>query len=241
VRTLTQEQAKSFYDGFGSKQDKQSFYEEGALSALVANAAFDHARSVFELGCGTGRFASDLLNHHLPAAARYFGTDISSTMVALASKRLAPFASRTRVAVIKGQPKVPVDDASVDRFVSTYVFDLLPASEQLQWLAEAARVLRPNGLLCLAGITYGITPISRVAMGLWQQLFALSPRWVGGCRPTRLLGLLGTESWNVRFRAVVVSCGVASEVVVAAPMVRTTHAEPFTAAERLRPAASPGG
>ena len=224
VRTLTHEQAKAFYDGFGNKQDKQSFYEESALSALLANAAFDQAHSVFELGCGTGRFASDLLNHHLPAGAKYFGTDVSSTMVELASKRLAPFASRARVALVQGQAKAPVDDASVDRFVSTYVFDLLAMSEQLQWLAEAARVLRPNGLLCVAGITHGITPISRAAMALWQRLFALNPRWVGGCRPARVVELLATDSWNVRFRAVVVSWGVASELVVAAPFVRTGHA-----------------
>lgn len=137
VRTLTHEQAKSFCDGFGSKQDKQSFYEERALRALVANAALDQARSVFELGCGTGRFASDLLKHHLPVDSRYHGTDISSTMVQLASERLAPFGSQAGVVLIEGQPNIPVDDASVDRFVSTYVFDLLPASEQLQWLGEA--------------------------------------------------------------------------------------------------------
>jgi ubiquinone/menaquinone biosynthesis C-methylase UbiE len=215
VRTLTHEQAKSFYDGFGSKQDKQSFYEDEALGVLVAHAAFDQAHSVFELGCGTGRFASDLLAHHLPADARYFGTDVSSTMAELATGRLAPFGSRARVARVEGQPRVPVDDDAFDRFVSTYVFDLLPASEQVQWLDEAARVLRPNGLLCLTGITHGVTPISRMTMRLWQRLFALNPRWVGGCRPTRVADLLATASWNVRFRTIVVSWGVASEVVVA--------------------------
>ncbi len=224
MRTLTHEQAKFFYDGFGSKQDNQSFYEEAALGALVANAALDQASSVFELGCGTGRLALDLLKHHLPMDAQYFGTDISSTMVELASERLAPFGSQARVLLVKGQPHIPVDDASVDRFVSTYVFDLLPASEQLQWLADVTRVLRPNGLLCLAGITHGTTLISRAAMGLWQRLFALNPTWVGGCRPTLLADLLATQSWNVRFRTVVVSWGVASEVVVAKPIVRAAHA-----------------
>ena len=224
MRTLTHEQAKSFYDGFGSRQDKQSFYEEMALSALVSNADLDQARSVFELGCGTGRFAFDLLEHHLPVDAQYFGTDISSTMVELASKRLAPFGSQARVLLVKGQPNIPLGNSSVDRFISTYVFDLLPVSEQLQWLAEVTRVLRPNGLLCLAGITYGTTPISRAAMGLWQRLFALNPAWVGGCRPTLLAEVLAKESWSVRFRKVVVSWGIASEVVVATTAVRVAHA-----------------
>ncbi len=224
MRTLTNEQAKSFYDGFGSRQDKQSFYEETALSTLIANSALDQSRSVFELGCGTGRFAFDLLEHHLPVDAQYFGTDISSTMVELASKRLAPFGSQARVLLEKGQPNIPLGNSSVDRFISTYVFDLLPVSEQLQWLAEVTRVLRPNGLLCLAGITYGTTPLSRAAMGLWQRLFALNPAWVGGCRPTLLAEVLAKESWNVVFRTVVVSWGIASEVVVATPIVRSAYA-----------------
>ena len=221
---ISHEQAKSFYDGFGSRQDKQSFYEETALSTLIANAALDQARSVFELGCGTGRLACDLLEHHLPVDAQYFGTDISSTMVELASKRLAPFASQARILLVKGQRDIPAVDASVDRFISTYVFDLLPVSEQLQWLAEVTRVLRPSGLLCLAGITHGTTPISRAVMGLWQRLFALNPGLVGGCRPTLLAKVLAKGSWDVVFRTVVVSWGMASEVVLATPAVRVAHA-----------------
>jgi len=68
-----------------------------ALNKLIAHAAFDSSLSVFEFGCGTGAFAARLLQHHLPADARYVGIDISGTMVSLAQKRLEPWSERARV------------------------------------------------------------------------------------------------------------------------------------------------
>lgn len=56
--------AKRFYDRFGAKQDLQ-FYEHAALDNLIANSNFEHASSVFEIGCGTGRLAKNLFEKHL--------------------------------------------------------------------------------------------------------------------------------------------------------------------------------
>ena len=218
MRTLTTEEARSYYDRFGAKQDSQAFYEDRALEALTEHAAFEEARSVFEFGCGTGRFALSLLQHRLPDTASYFGTDVSSTMVRLATRRLAPFAPRATVALVDGSPVLALKDASVDRFVSTYVFDLLPAPAQRQLVAEALRVLQPGGLLCLCGITPGVTASSRFVMGVWRWLFTRNPDWVGGCRPTSAEDYLPAEAWRIHYRTVVTAWGVASEVVIATPM-----------------------
>ena len=217
MASLTPGEAKAFYDRFGSRQDSQSFYEAAALDQLVENGSFATAKFVFEFGCGTGRFALDLLQHHLPAGAVYRGSDISSTMVGLASARLAPYGERAAVELSSGEVAIGLGEHSVDRVVSTYVLDLLSASSAERFLAEAKRVLRPDGLLCLVGITYGTTPSSRVVMGIWQWLFTRNPSWVGGCRPTLLAERLASADWRVRFRRVVVSWGIASEVVVASP------------------------
>ncbi|MGA8279133.1 MAG: class I SAM-dependent methyltransferase [Rhodanobacteraceae bacterium] len=224
MRTLSPEEAKSYYDKFGRKQDSQAFYENQALEELTEHADLRDARSVFEFGCGTGRFALDLLRHHLPTTARYVGTDISSTMVRLATERLAPFAPRASVALASGKTALPLEDASVDRFIATYVFDLLPALDQRELLAEVARVLRPEGLLCLCGITPGVTASSRLVMGVWQWLFARNASWVGGCRPVRAAEYLSTDTWHTRYRTVVTAWGVASEVVIAAPPSQLTRA-----------------
>jgi ubiquinone/menaquinone biosynthesis C-methylase UbiE len=218
--TLTVEEARAFYDRFGAKQDKQTFYEAPALDALLANAQLGEALSLFEFGCGTGRFAVELLSRHLPPAARYVGVDISTTMVRIASERLAPFGPRaSAVLAASSDPRIPFPDTSLDRFISTYVLDLMSDSSVRQVLSEVKRTLRPGGLLCLAGVTHGTTALSRVVMSVWSWLFARNASLVGGCRPTSLLEFVTPAEWDIRFHRVVVAWGVASEVLVAAPGV----------------------
>jgi len=217
MRTLTVDEARAFYDRFGAKQDRQAFYERPALAALVANARFGDAQFVFEFGCGTGSFAATLLQNHLSPSCRYLGIDISSTMVRLASERLAQYAPRASAVLASADPVLPLANASADRFIATYVLDLLSESAAIETLDEARRVLGPGGLLCLAGITHGVTATSKAIMSVWQSLFARNPNLVGGCRPTRLNNLLPIEQWGIRYHDTVESWGVASEVVVAFP------------------------
>jgi ubiquinone/menaquinone biosynthesis C-methylase UbiE len=215
---LTLEEAKAYYDSFGAKQDSQSFYEGPAIKVLIANSHFDQATSVFEFGCGTGRFAQELINEQLPPDAIYSGIDISSTMIQLATERLKSFGPRAMVTLASTNVDIPVGDNSIDRFVSTYVFDLLPQAVVQKVLDEAHRALQADGLLCLVSITPGKTPISRFVMGTWQWVFSQKPSIVGGCRPAQLAELLPTAQWQIRFQTVVVAWGIASEVVIAAPI-----------------------
>lgn len=216
--TLSTREARAFYDRFGARQDDQAFYESRALAQLVDQGAFEQAGSVFEFGCGTGRFARELLEQRLPDTATYLGTDISATMVGLAGERLAPFGARARVIQGGGEVDIALPDRSVDRVVSTYVLDLLPVDSARAFIDEAGRVLRADGRLCLVGITPGVTPISRLVMGAWRRLFARKPVWVGGCRPTRVAEMLPPQAWQLRFHTVVVAWGIASEVLVATPV-----------------------
>jgi ubiquinone/menaquinone biosynthesis C-methylase UbiE len=217
MQTLTLEEAKAYYDDFGAKQDSQTFYEGLAIKGLVANSHFNQAASVFEFGCGTGRFAQELLNEHLPPDAIYCGTDVSSTMIQLATERLKSFGPRAMVTLSSKNVEIPVGDNSIDRFVSTYVFDLLPQAIAEKVLDEAHRALQMDGLLCLAGITEGTTFMSHLVMDSWGWIFSQKPSLVGGCRPTELTELLPTSQWQILYRTVVVAWGIASEVIVAAP------------------------
>lgn len=124
-RLFSSEQAQAFYDRFGEKQDAQAFYEDRALELIVSSAALASARHVFELGCGTGRLARTLLQRALPAEASYCGADLSTTMVRIAAKRLHPFSGRALVIRASATSPLPLRDGSVDRFLSTYVLDLL--------------------------------------------------------------------------------------------------------------------
>ena len=211
-RILSHEEARTFYDAFGSKQDLQRFYEDKAIDALLDHAFFERANAVVEFGCGTGRLAERLLRETLPARATYDGFDVSPTMVGLAEARLRPWAGRTRVHLTTGTPDLPLADAACDRFLSTYVLDLLGEDEIRAVLLEAARILAPGGLLCLASLTFGESLPSRLLSRLWTAVHSRSPRLVGGCRPLRLEKFL-PPGWLVVHREVVCSFGLCTEVL----------------------------
>ncbi len=212
---LNHQQAKAYYDRFGSKQDSQAFYEDRAKEQLVAHANFEQARTVYEFGCGTGRFAEDLLSHHLPPTAIYHGTDVSSTMVQLSREQLARFGDRVQISHSDGSPKLDVADHSVDRVVSNYVLDLLPDEEARQLVSEARRVLTPDGRLCLCSLTRGINLASRFVTWVWSRLYAIRPMIVGGCRPIELREYLNEREWHILYQGVVTGFGVPSEIIVA--------------------------
>jgi len=214
---FTRQQAQAFYDRFGSKQDAQAFYEDAALDDLVAHAAFEQASSVFELAGGTGRFAQRLLSRHLPATATYLGIDLSSTMIGLATRRIAPYADRAKVMQSDGAMQFPLPDHSVDRVVCVYLFDILPEDDVRQAIAEAHRVLKPGGKLCVASLTEGVTVVSRIVSAIWSRAFHMHASLVGGCRPIRLDQFFEPASWSLDRRNVVVKVGVPTEVVVATP------------------------
>jgi ubiquinone/menaquinone biosynthesis C-methylase UbiE len=212
---LSHQQAKSFYDRFGKKQDWQNFYEDIATGALIRNGEFPNATAVLEFGCGTGRFGERLLEDHLPPRARYVGIDISDTMVALAKERLARFGARAEVYLTDGSPQLDFGAAAFDRFVSNYVLDLLTLDDIRAVLREAWRVLSEGGLLGLTSLTHGFTATSRVVERIWTAIHAIRPGLVGGCRPINLVEFVAKPSWKVRYDSEFCRYGVPSEVLVA--------------------------
>lgn len=212
---LSRDEARRFYDRFGARQDSQAFYEDRALDALIRTGDFENAQRVVEFGCGTGRFAARLLGELLPATATYAGFDLSATMVSLARERLRELGERARVEPSDGSAGLPLPEGDCDRFVSTYVLDLLPAAEIRAVLTEAHRLLTPGGLLCVTGLTSGVGPLSRVVMALWRAVHRMRPSLVGGCRPVEVVGLLPEADWEVVHHTKVVAWGIPSEVLVA--------------------------
>jgi ubiquinone/menaquinone biosynthesis C-methylase UbiE len=214
-RDFTTADARRFYDRFGSKQDLQSFYENSAIEDLIAHADFEHARAVFELGFGTGKLARLMLERCLPPDAIYSGIDISTTMARLAVERLQPWQNRTTLKVGDASKGIDLSDASFDRFVSTYVLDLLRPAEIRGVVSESYRILKPGGRLCLVSLSQGIGAWGRIVTGVWKALYRTNPQIVGGCRPIELLEYITNDRWRIIYHNTVVSFGISSEIVIA--------------------------
>jgi SAM-dependent methyltransferase len=213
---ISAEQARRFYDRLGRAQDTQAFYENPAVDRLIALADFESASAVFELGCGTGRLARLLLGEHLPPTARYLATDVSARMTQLAGERLRPWAERATVVALEPPGReLPGGRAGFDRFLATYVFDLLSEDDARSLLSEAARLLRTDGRLCLASITHGPGGLARVVSNNWARLASRWPLLLGGCRPVDLRDYLPPRQWTIDCCEVVTSWGITSQVLVA--------------------------
>jgi len=212
---LRKDQVRAFYDRFGKKQDSQAFYEDPALEEMIRHADFGTADRVVEFGCGTGRLAERLLSAHLPENARYWGCDVSTTMVTLAQDRLRAYGARAEVMRTEGAPSLPLPDGGADRFVSTFVLDILPEREMEEVIEEARRVLGDGGLVCLVSLTEAIGPLSGLVVAIWKRLFRIRPSLVGGCRPIQLGGRFTSPGWEIVHQRKVAAFGIPSEIVVA--------------------------
>ncbi len=216
TRTLTPEQARRHYERNAHKQDAQGWYEDAALKRLIALGGFGDASAVLEVGCGTGRLAALLLRDHLGPHATYIGVDISNSMLARAGTRLKKYALRAKLRPGDVTLGLTSPEKSADRIIATYLFDLLSISHSKNLLAEMHRVLRPGGLICIAGLTL---ETQEADMNIFSQLWALLQRtWpglVGGCRPVLMLSLLSEDQWRIVAHESVTPRGLASEILIA--------------------------
>jgi len=211
---LSTSEAKRFYDHFGRLQDGQIVYEGRALTVLEESGRFEQAAAVFEFGCGAGALARRLFQRRLPAEARYVGVDVSERMVRIARQRLRRWRERAEVRLTTGEVTMPDPDSSFDRFLSCYVLDLLSEEAIGALLDEAHRLLRPGGLLCLASLTHGATPLARLSGWMWEKARSWSPALTGGCRPIRIAGCLD-DRWAIAEDRLITQLCLTSEVVIA--------------------------
>lgn len=212
---LSPHQAAAVYDRIGRLQDTQRVFETPALARLTSHGLLAEAYSVIEIGCGTGRFARQLLADVCRPECRYTGLDVSPRMCRIAAARLSLWPDRARVLLHDGSIPLPLPTASADRVVAAFVMDLLPAPYSRELLADAHRILTPGGLLCLTSLTLGATPAGRAFAAAWSRLARRAPALVGGCRPVVLAPLLEPGLWTVRTNTTVTTWGFPAGVLVA--------------------------
>ena len=118
----------------------------GAIEAALLQALPPRIGRLLDIGCGTG----GLLEHLAPRIEEGLGVDASRDMLALARTRLAE-RGLSHVAVRQADMyRLPLPDAAFDAVTLQMVLHY--AEDPAVALAEAARVLKPGGVMAIVDL-----------------------------------------------------------------------------------------
>ncbi len=117
--------------------------EKAANSIIELSSKFIDLKSaaILEWGCGTGRITHNLRSL-LSRDVKIYASDINQEMLDWCSV----FIDDVNFSANKIEPPFEYSDNSFDLVYSTSVFTHLSEIYQKQWLEEALRVLKPNGI-----------------------------------------------------------------------------------------------
>jgi len=162
---------------------------------------------VLEVGVGTGLSFTRLLQANPNGWTE--GIDRTPAMCRRARRR-AQRSGTSRWRLQQGTAyALPFPSETFNLVFTSYLFDLLPASDFDAVLREFGRVLVPGGRLVMANMTLG----SEWYHQLWETIYAFHPPLLGGCRGVRVRPYLEEAGYeNVR-RAFVSQWTFPSEVV----------------------------
>jgi ubiquinone/menaquinone biosynthesis C-methylase UbiE len=109
---------------------------------LVAGLGLKEGMSLLDLGCGSGRLATQL-GKRFGDRIEYLGIDVVQVLLDYAASR-APASYRF---VLNSELRLPAEAASADMIVAFSVFTHLHLEESYRYLQDAARVMKPSGLI----------------------------------------------------------------------------------------------
>ncbi|MGE0026346.1 MAG: class I SAM-dependent methyltransferase [Thermoleophilia bacterium] len=157
--------------------DAQLVLERRALTLAAALAEPLAGARVVDVGAGTGALSSALLARS-PRLAELTLLDASPSMLARARRRLSAIHPTPRILIADARA-LPLPAASADVVVMGYLLHLLDERDRRRALAEARRVIAPQGRLVAVvhGSPRGL--VGGLYRAAWRAIARLSPGAVG--------------------------------------------------------------
>ena len=132
-------------------------------------------------------------------------------MLAKAKQRAGGFPASSYSLAIGSAFDLKIEDDSIDTLINNYMFDLIPFDDMDKIIAEFKRVLKKGGKLVLVNMTEG----ERFGSRLYDAIYRISPRTMGGCRGVKLAGRLQCHGFTVERREYYQQMLFPSEVILA--------------------------
>ncbi|MCI0466821.1 MAG: methyltransferase domain-containing protein, partial [Beijerinckiaceae bacterium] len=174
-----------------------------------ALAAIEDGQHILEVAAGTGLAFYEIVERN--PHGQNLGVDLSTGMLGKARNRLKTLEPGNFLLAIGTAFDLPVSSGSIDLLVNNYMFDLISYEEMDRVLIEFRRVLKAGGKLILVNMTIG----EGVGSKLYDLIYRLSPKTMGGCRGVRLTERLRQNGLAVQVREYHQQMFFPSEVILA--------------------------
>jgi ubiquinone/menaquinone biosynthesis C-methylase UbiE len=207
---VPQSEIGPLYDGISRIYDVWGkLTESKAIARAFELADVTDGQTVLEVAVGTGVLFERIVRRN--PTGRNIGVDLSAGMLAKARRRLSRLETENYALSIGNAAALEMGSGTVDMLVNNYMFDLLSFEEMDKVLAEFRRVLKPGGRLVLVNMTRG----RGFGGGLYDRVYRLFPRLMGGCRGVALSDRLERHGFRVEKREFVRQMLFPSEVILA--------------------------
>ena len=177
----SKEEAQATYDRLSRWYDLLAAGSEGPhVEAGIRMLDVQEGERVLEIGFGTGR-GLVALARDAGTSGRVYGLDISSGMAREARRRLEEAGVDDRVRLMLGDgARLPLAGGSIDAVFMSFTLELFDTPRLQPVLNGCARVLRPDGRLCVVSLAKRGRGSATVR--LYEWVHEMVPRWVD-CRP----------------------------------------------------------
>jgi ubiquinone/menaquinone biosynthesis C-methylase UbiE len=207
---VSQDEIGHLYDKLAKIYDLWgTLTESRARNRAIELADIHDGQNVLEVAVGTGLAFYEIVKSN-PKGSN-IGIDLSRGMLEKAEKRLRKIADAHYVLRVGTAFKLDLADESIDVLINNYMFDLISFQNMDKVLVEFRRVLRKGGKLVLVSMTKG----ERFGSGLYDLIYRVSPKTMGGCRGVQLSDKLRQHDFSVESREYYQQLLFPSEVILA--------------------------
>ena len=183
--------------------------ESRARDRAIELAAIKDGQNILEVAVGTGLAFYEIVKRN--PHGNNIGIDLSKGMLEKAKNRMRKMSGANYSLTIGTAFDLSAQTESVDLLVNNYMFDLISYEDMDKVLVEFKRVLKVGGKLVLVNMTEGETLGSR----LYDFIYRLSPKTMGGCRGVLLTDKLKQHGFTIESREYYQQMLFPSEVILA--------------------------
>ncbi|MDD5170746.1 MAG: methyltransferase domain-containing protein, partial [Syntrophales bacterium] len=183
--------------------------ESRARNRAIELAEIKNGSRILEVAVGTGLGFYEIVKRN--PEGKNIGIDLSQGMLNKAEKRLRKLSGVNYKLSIGTAFKLPIEDEAIDVLMNSYMFDLMTSEDADRVLSEFKRVLKKDGRLVLVNMTVG----ERLGSHIYNSIYSIYPRLMGGCRGVSMSGKLTDYGFSVEKREYTQQLLFPSEVILA--------------------------